>query len=89
MRVVAYYSWTGRTVKASYYLIVAHAKAIFHPFPPPTIYQVGWVGVGWQRHYKTCRSLLELNNQGTVFFLIGGHPQLVVELDHLCEVKII
>ena len=28
---------------------------------------VGWVGVGYQRHRKTCRSLRELDNQGTDF----------------------
>ena len=29
---------------------------------------VGWVGVGWQRHCKTCRSLRELDYQGTYLF---------------------
>ena len=29
---------------------------------------IGWVGVGWQRHCKTCRSLHELDNQGTYLF---------------------
>ena len=48
---------------------------------------IGRVGVGWQRHDKTCRSLRELDSPGTVFFFFGDHPQLVVELDHLCEVK--
>ena len=51
--------------------------------PPPYIDRVG---VGWQRHCETCRSPRELDNQGT-FFVFGGHPQLVVELDDLCEVK--
>ena len=50
------------------------------------IFHIGWVGVGRQRHCKTCRSLRALDNQGTAFFL-GGRLQLVVELDHLCEVK--
>ena len=54
--------------------------------PPPLLY-IGWVGVGWQRHCKTCRSLRELDNQGTVFCFFGGRPHLVVELDHLCEVN--
>ena len=32
------------------------------------------VGVGWQRRCKTCQSLRELDNQGTVFVLFfGGH----------------
>ena len=31
---------------------------------------IGWVGVGWQRHCcKTCRSLRELDTQGTYRFL--------------------
>ena len=50
---------------------------------------IGWIGVGWQRHCKTCRSLRELDDQGSVFFfffVFGGRLQLVVELDHLCEV---
>ena len=42
-----------------------------HEYPPPLVW-----------------SLRELDNQGTVFALFfGGRPQLVVELDHLCEVK--
>ena len=36
-------------------------------------------------------SCSELDNQGTVFFLLffsfGGRPQLVVELNHSCEVN--
>ena len=61
-----------------------------HPPPPcfnapPYIYNIyivyiytskyiGWVGVGWQRHCRTCRSLRELDNQGTYFFFcfFGG-----------------
>ena len=36
--------------------------------PLPPLSYIGWVGVGWQRHYKTRRSLRELiDNQGTVF----------------------
>ena len=35
---------------------------------------------------KTCCSPRELDNQDTVFF-VAGRPQLVVELDHLCEVN--
>ena len=60
------------------------------PFAPPSpcIY-IGCVRVGWQRHCcKTCRSLRELDNQGTIFFFFGGRPQLVVELDRLCEVNL-
>ena len=49
--------------------------------PPP----LGWVGVGWQRHYKTCRSLRELDNQPTVLF--GHRSQLAIELDILCGVE--
>ena len=36
-----------------------------------------------QCHCKTCRLLRELDeldNQGTVSVIVGGHPQLVVEL---------
>ena len=36
--------------------------------PPPLLY-VGWVGVVWQRHCKTCRSLVELDCKGTAFFV--------------------
>lgn len=36
--------------------------------PPPYILYISWDGVGWQPHGKTCRLLLELDNQGTVFF---------------------
>ena len=28
------------------------------------------VDAGWQRHCKTCRLLLELDNQGTVFLFV-------------------
>ena len=31
------------------------------------------VGVGWQRRCKTCHSLRERDNQGTVFFFFTGH----------------
>ena len=55
--------------------------------PPPPLFCIGWVGVGWQRHCITCRSLRELDNQSAVFCFFGGRPKLVVELDHLCEVK--
>ena len=37
--------------------------------PPRSSLYIGWVGVHWQRHCKTCRSLRELDNQGTVFFV--------------------
>ena len=59
---------------------------------PPRPY-IDWVGVGWQRRCKTCSSLLELDNQGTAFFVrlfvcfvcfFGDRSQLVVELDRLC-----
>ena len=44
------------------------------------LFYLGWVGVGWQRHCKTCRSLRELDNQGTVFclfvFLAVAHSWL-------------
>ena len=61
-----------------------------HRITPPPLLYIGWVGVGWQRHSKTRRSLREVDNQGTVFFLFrggGSRPQRVVELDHLCEVN--
>ena len=31
------------------------------------------VGVGWQRRYKTCQSLRELDNRGTAFCFFRGH----------------
>ena len=44
---------------------------LFTPLPlPPLVLCMGWVGVGWQRHCKTCRSLLELDNHRTAFFSI-------------------
>ena len=33
--------------------------------PPYYIPGIGWVGVSWQQHCKTCRSLHELDRQGT------------------------
>ena len=39
------------------------------------------VGVGWQRRCKTCQSLRELDNQGTVFFL--AVTVMVTELNHI------
>ena len=63
---------------------------LFAVFPPPPLLFLGWVGVGWQRHCKPCRSLLELQTTRVLllfFFLFCGRSQLVVELDHLCEVK--
>ena len=52
---------------------------------------VGWVGVDWQRHCKTCRSLIEPDNQGTHRFVLffWRSPQLAVELlrDHLCAAE--
>ena len=52
--------------------------------PPPA----GWVGVGWQRHCKVCRSLRELlGTQCTVVFVFGDRSQLVMEVDHSWEVK--
>ena len=60
-----------------------------HPLRSPfsTLY-LGRVGVGWQRHCRTCRSLLELDSQGTVLFCsFGGRSQLAVQLDHLCWVE--
>ena len=57
--------------------------------PPytPYILHIGWVGVGWQRHYETCRSHRELDNQGTIFLLFGGRSQLAMEINHLCGVE--
>ena len=60
--------------------IQSYNKPAFGNTPPPLY--IGWVGVGWRRHCKTCRSIRELDNQGTVFCFFGGRPQLVVELDH-------
>ena len=40
----------------------------FMPPPSPPIVSIGRIGVGWQRHCKTCRSLLELlDNQDILF----------------------
>ena len=43
------------------------------PQSPPYIIFIciGWVGVGWQRHCKTCRSPRELDDQGTNIFFGG------------------
>ena len=38
---------------------------------PPPIHYIGWVGVGWQRHWKTRRSVRDLDNQGAVFDLLA------------------
>ena len=44
---------------------------------------IGWVGIVWQRYCRTCRSLLELDNQGTLFLFLfcffGGRSPPVVE----------
>ena len=39
------------------------------------------VGVGWQRRWKTCQSLRELDNKGVFFFF--GDIMMVVELDYI------
>ena len=54
--------------------------SLSYPAPAPYTLLVGWVGVGWQRHCKTCRLLIEIDNQGTDF-VFGGRSQLVVKLD--------
>ena len=38
------------------------------------------VGVGWQRRCKTCQSLRELDNQGTLFLPV---TMMAIELDHI------
>ena len=63
-------------------MILVFISSLGSSNPPPQFY-IDWVGVGWQQHCKTCHSLRELDNQGTVFSGGGGRPQLVVELDHL------
>ena len=85
-------AWSGKTRRAPsrhcrdarvYGRTTTAMHAIEYTPSPPYI---GWVSVGWQRHCKTCRKLRNLGNQGTFFFfLFGGRPQLVVELDPLCE----
>ena len=45
------------------------------PFP------VAGVSAGWRRRCKTCQSLRELDNHGTVFFL--AVTVMVIELDHI------
>ena len=49
-----------------------HSKQQMSTPPPWPILYIGRVGVGWQRHCKTCRSLHELDHQGTVFWLCSG-----------------
>ena len=43
------------------------------------------VGVGWQQRCKTCQSLRELDDQGTVFFffLFLAVAMMVIELDYI------
>ena len=42
------------------------------------------VGVGWQQRCKTCHSLREQDNQGTVFFVLAlAVTMMVIELDHI------
>ena len=52
--------------------------------PPDAVKHFMYIGVGfgWQRRCKTCQSLRELDNQGTVFFFLAV-AVLVVELDHV------
>ena len=58
------------------------------PYPPPLLFCIGWVGVGWQRHRETCRSLRELDNQVTVFLFFWRSPTAGCRvINHLCEVK--
>ena len=61
------------------------------PPSPPSILGIGWVGVGWQRHCcTTCRSLCDLDNQGTVFFGTGGGGSVTAGdrvVDHSCGVE--
>ena len=48
------------------------------------------VGIGWQRRCKTCQSLRELDNQGTVvavFCFCFAVTMMVIELDQLCGVE--
>ena len=41
------------------------------------------VDLGWQRRWKTCQSLREVDNQGTVFFMFFlAVTMMVIELDH-------
>ena len=69
--------------------VYGHTTTAMHEMPPtpPSPYYIGWVGVGWQRHCQTCRSLREPDTQGTASLFFGGRSQLVVELDRLCEVN--
>ena len=41
------------------------------------------VGVGWRRRCKTCQSLRELDNQGTVSFFILAVTGMVIDIDHV------
>ena len=62
-----------------------HTHWTHAPFSLPPIC---WVGVGWQRHCKTGRSLRELDNQGTFcFFRRSPTTGCRVTVDQLCEVN--
>ena len=40
------------------------------------------VGVRWQRRRKTCHSLRELDNEGTLFFFFLAVAMMVIEADY-------
>ena len=44
------------------------SRWVFISTPPLFYTSIDLVGVGWQRHCRTCCSLRELDNQGIVFF---------------------
>ena len=66
-------------------MTLQNGLVLYHSPAPWPIFYIGWVGSGWQRHCTTCRSLHELNHQGTFFFFLllflGGRSQASVELD--------
>ena len=45
------------------------------------------VSVDWKRRCKTCQSLRELDNQGTVFVVLFflAVTMMVIELDHIVQ----
>ena len=49
----------------------SHPPIHVRPRAPWPILCIGWVDVGWRRRCNTCRSLHELDHQGTVFLFFA------------------
>ena len=60
------------------YTVLVISTVVFSTLVPPPPPYIG-VGVGWQRRCKTCQSLRELDNQGTVSFLFLAVTGMVIE----------